>query len=246
MAERLYDDDEIREILARATEISSRAGALPAPGGDGSGDGLTLAEIQGAAAEAGIAPIRITEAAAALDRDRSALPAGRPHLGVPISAAHVVSLPRMMDEGEWDRFVVRLRDIFDATGEVRTEGSLQTWSNGNLQVLLEPLTQGARLRFESRHDASKQFLDGGVVMAGSGAVLGATLAILAVAVGKPITPGLMAVNLGLLPAGLALWSVGRAKARTWLPTRRDQFRTLGAEALDVVGGARDPAKPDVD
>jgi hypothetical protein len=139
----------------------------------------------------------------------------------------------MMDEGEWDRFVVRLRDIFDATGEVRTEGSLQTWSNGNLKVLLEPLTLGARLRFESRHDASKQLLDGGVAMAGSGAVLGATLAILA-------------VNLGLLPAGLALWSVGRAKARTWLPTRRDQFRTLGPRRWRWWAGVRDPAEPDAD
>ena len=245
MAERRYDDDEIREILARATEISSDTGGLPAHG-ERSGGGLTLAEIQEAGAEAGIPPARIAEAATSLERGRSGVPDRRPYLGVPIAAAHVVSLPRMMDEDEWDRFVVRLRDTFQATGEVRTEGSLQTWSNGNLKVLLEPLAEGARLRFQSRHDASKQFLDGGVAMAGAGAVLGATLALLATAVGKPVPVGLMGLNLAFLPVGAVLWSVGRAKARAWLPTRQDQFRALGVEALDVVGGAPGPTGPDAD
>jgi len=141
----------------------------------------------------------------------------------------------MLDDAEWDRFVVRLRDTFGATGEVRTEGSLQTWSNGNLKVLLEPLEEGARLRFQSLHDASKQFLDGGVATTVSGGVMVTLLAGLSFLLGKPIPMGLMALSAGFLPLGAALWAMGRHRARAWLPTRARQFEALGAEARRVVG-----------
>ena len=209
-----------------------------------SGHGLTLAELRDAAEEAGIPPARIIEAAGRTDRSRWRAPAAGPYLGVPISAAHVVRLPRMLDDDEWDRFVVRLRDTFDATGEVRTEGSLQTWSNGHLKVLLEPLPEGARLRFQSRHDASKQFLDSGLAMAVSGGVLGGLLAVLAVATGKPVPVLLWSMSLGFLPVGAALWAAGRARARRWLPTRRGQFEALGAEARQAVAAGSSPADPE--
>lgn len=237
MSERRFDDDEVREILDRATEIRETP-ALPASAAARAepGFGLTLRDIQEVAAEVGISPERVAEAAQTLLVDRAALPTPRSQLGVPISVAHAVRLPRMLDSDEWDRFVVRLRDTFEAAGEVRTEGSLQTWSNGHLKVLLEPLDEGARLRFESLHNDAKQYLDGGVAMAASGLFLTAFLAILSAATGKPIPGPLFGLMAGLPAVGAGMWAVGRAKAAKWLPRRDDDFHRLGAEAQRVVSG----------
>lgn len=238
MSERRFDDDEIREILVRATEVRDDTPALPAAAdaAHGPGHGLTLAQLQDVAAEAGIAPAHIAEAAAALDVDRAALPAPKTQLGVPVSTAHAVRLPRMLDPDEWDRFVVRLRDTFDAAGEVRTEGSLQTWTDGHLKVLLEPLDQGARLRFQSLHNDAKQYLDGGLAMGVSGAILTGLLVTLSLVQGRPIPVGLLGLMAGLPVVGAGMWAVGRAKAAQWLPRRRADFHRLGEEARRVVQG----------
>lgn len=248
MAERLYDEDEIREILTRATELAPDAGpahdtGLPSPGSSpGRGHGLTLAELEEVGTQAGILPTRIVEAAAELELTRSLAPTTKPHFGVPLTASHVVGLPRLLTEDEWDRFVVLLRDSFGATGVVRTEGSLQTWSNGNLKVLLEPLAEGARLRFQSMHDASKQWVEGGVAAGVSGGVLGALLGIMAPLTGKPIPLGFMAMIFGFAAAGAGMWAFGRSKAAAWLPTRENHFKLLGAEARRMTATGSRPAQ----
>lgn len=253
MAERRYDDDEVREILLRATEFRSTdvdadATALPAPipAAQGPGHGLTLAQLQEVAAEAGIAPARVAEAAGLLELDRAALPAPRTLLGVDISTAHAVRLPRMLEPDEWDRYVVRLRDAFGAAGQVRTEGSLQTWSNGHLKVLLEPLETGARLRFQALHGESKGFLDGAVALGVSGLFLGVFLGGMTLLTGKPLPGILFGITASLPVVGAGMWAAGRSRAARWLPRRRTQFRTLGEEALRVVerdGGRLGPGSP---
>lgn len=240
MAERHYDDDEVREILARATEVRDAGSVLPAlpaahPSKDGSAYGLTLAEVQEVAAEAGIPPARIAEAASAVDIGRAGVPAPTTALGIPVSTAHAVQLPRMLDADEWDRFVVRLRDTFDAPGTVVTEGSLQTWSNGNLKVMLEPLEKGARLRFQSLHAVSKGHLDGAIVSVVTGVMLLALFLALALSSDKSVPWGLFALAGSMPTAGVGLWALGRSTAAKWLPERRQQFLALGAEALEVVG-----------
>ena len=59
---RRYDEDEIAEILERAT---TNVGAVQ-PATTGSGQGLTLEEIQEIGSEVGIAPTRISDAAQAM------------------------------------------------------------------------------------------------------------------------------------------------------------------------------------
>lgn len=247
MAERRYDEDEIREILTRATELAAEPGdgsgppVLTEESRSPSAHGLTLAELEDVGGEVGIPPARIAEAAAALDRSGSPPPA-RTHFGIPIRAAHTVTLSRMLTEAEWDRFVVRLRDTFQATGQVRTEGSLRTWSNGNLRVLLEPLAEGARLRFQSVYGTSKQLGEGAVALAGSGAFLAAFLGILMPLTDKPVPVAFIsAMFLGMLGGGAAMWRIGKAKARRWLPTREEQFRRLGDEVRRL---AAEEARPE--
>lgn len=239
MPERRFDDDEIRDILARATEVRAEVSALPAPAAThGHGHGLTLAELQDVAAEAGIAPDRVAEAALALERDQAVLPAPRTQLGVVVSSSHVVRLPRMLRPDEWDRFVVRLRDTFDEAGEVRTEGSLQSWTTGHLQVLLEPLDQGARLRFQSLENDAKQYLDAGLAMGASGVILAVLLSGLTLLTGKPLPVPLFGMSAVLPAIGAALWAVGRSRAHRLLPRSRAGFQALGEEALRVVDAER--------
>ena len=237
MLDRRFTDDEVREILARATEVQDRSPSLPAPGSlaEGHERGLTLAELQDVASEVGIPASRIADAARAVELDQAALPPTRTQLGVPISAGHVVHLSRMPKPDEWDRFVVRLRDTFDAVGTVRTEGSLQTWSNGNLTVLLEPQADGARLRFQSLHSASKGYLDGGIILGATSAMMVAGFWTIAALGGKPVPWGLYGLAASFLPSGAAMWARGRSRAGRWLPERRGQFRALGEEAVRLVG-----------
>ena len=238
MSDHRYDDDDVREILARATEVRTDPGDVLPPelsdGGATADPGLTLGELRKVAEEVGIPAERIDEAAAALELDRAGLPPAGRYWGIELATGHAARLPRMLTDGEWERFVVRLRDTFQARGEMESEGSLRSWSNGNLQVLLEPLPQGARIRFTSRDDASKSYVDGALALLTAGAMTGILLLGVSLLGGEAVPWGLWAL-IGSLPAlGGGLWAWGRAKAGRWLPLRQHQFRRLGAEAQAAV------------
>ncbi len=46
-------------------------------------------------------------------------------LGLPIGVARTVDLNRRLTDEEWERLVVQLREVFNARGRTRTEGSLR-------------------------------------------------------------------------------------------------------------------------
>jgi hypothetical protein len=142
--ERRFSESEVEEILERATSLEDARGLSPsAPS-----DGLTLSELQDIGAQAGIPPERIAEAAHAL-AVRLPSPAPRTFLGAPRSVSRIVRLPRPLTDGEWDRVVVDLRETFGAQGRIQTHGALRSWSNGNLQVHVEPDGAGFRLRMQT-------------------------------------------------------------------------------------------------
>ena len=142
--ERRYDDEEIAEILERAT--TSETGVQPAT--RGSGEGLTLAEIQEIGSEVGIAPARISDAARAMS-SQALTGTPKTFLGAPRSVSRIVRIPRALDDDEWTRLVADLRHTFDAVGKVSSHGSLRSWTNGNLQVHLEPDGDGYRVRMRT-------------------------------------------------------------------------------------------------
>mgnify|MGYP001819469135 CR=1 FL=1 len=137
---RRYDEQEIAEILRRATEADE---ALP----PAAGTGLTLAQIQEIGGEVGIASERIESAARVLDLPEASPPAR--FLGAPRSVAHVVPLDRPLTDDEWMRLVVILRETFEARGTVESVGPLRTWYNGNLHVHVEPWEGGHRVRMST-------------------------------------------------------------------------------------------------
>ena len=137
---RHYDEQEIAEILQRATEADEAA--PPA-----AGSGLTLEQIQEVGSEVGITPARIEGAARALDLPKAPPPAS--FLGAPRSVTRMVPLDRPLSDDEWMRLVVILRETFGAKGTVESIGPLQTWYNGNLQVHVEPWEGGHRVRMST-------------------------------------------------------------------------------------------------
>jgi hypothetical protein len=154
--ERRYDDAEIAEIIARATE--SESSVSPVPSHDDSG--LTLTQIQEIGSEVGISPARIAVAARSL-ANRGLAVQPLTFFGAPRSVTRIVQLERALNDDEWDRLVVDVRETFRAIGHIRVHGQLRTWNNGNLQVHAEPDGDGYRVRMTtSRSDTMPYFAIG--------------------------------------------------------------------------------------
>lgn len=140
MDERRYEEAEVAKIFkAAASPRASEERALAPVGG------FSLAELQAIGGEAGIAPERIAEAAAALDVRGGGAPR-RAYLGMPVSVARTVDLPRAPTDREWDMLVAELRETFGARGNDRSSGGIRAWTNGNLHAYLEPTETAYRLR----------------------------------------------------------------------------------------------------
>ncbi len=224
--ERRYSEDEIAEILERAT--SPRQGLLPGEGD--TGVGLTLSELQAVASEVGIPPERIAQAAGTLAPRTPSGPAPT-YLGAPRGVSHLVPIPREMTEGEWTRLVVELRETFRAQGKVGVQGSLRTWSNGNLQVHVEPGPDGFRVRMQTfRGDFS-----GRMAMAWAGTLLGALLVILTLLgeVSSGTTGIVMAAVFG--GAGLGQFGYTRVLLDRWARERMAQMEWLGERIPLLMG-----------
>ncbi|HKJ03198.1 MAG TPA: hypothetical protein VJ997_12105, partial [Longimicrobiales bacterium] len=132
-SERRYSDDEVSEILDRATEAQ-----LSRPPAGGGSAGLTLHQLQEIGREVGIPEGVITRAATSLDQPRPKAVANQTFLGQTIGVGRVVDLPRPLTDQEWNRLVVDLRETFNAKGRISGQGAFRQWSNSNLQALLEP------------------------------------------------------------------------------------------------------------
>lgn len=218
MAERRYNDSEIAAIFRAATEDP---GAHPQPEVPRD-EGLTLPDLQAIGREVGIAPDAIAGAARALDVHRGA---GRTFLGLPIGVARTVNLNRRITNDEWERLVVQLREVFDARGTTRADGSLRQWTNGNLQVLLEPTESGHRLRFRTTHGGAQTSIGIGLVTFGAGAVT-AVMTALSGSLGDS-----MSGILFLCAAGTLLVANGALRLPRWARLRGRQMEALAAQAI---------------
>ncbi len=222
--ERRYSETEIKEIFSRASEHQRAVQRMSA------GRGLTLSELQDIGREAGIAPELVVKAAASLDHEIDRLPPTS-YFGVPVTVGHTVRLPGPMSEDQWERLVVDLRDTFRASGEVRNEGGLRQWRNGNLHALVEPTDDGSQLRIQSLHEAARAQLFGG----GLFFLINLAFIIVLASSGKPLfNPDaliiwMMAVA-GLGTAGYAVYRLPR-----WIRKRSQQMQAVASRALERAG-----------
>src|SRR5216117_1440847 len=163
MTERRYNDKEIAAIFRAAAEAQQNP-----PHDVPRDEGFTLTDLQAIGREVGIPSEAVARAAQALDVRLGAT--SRTVLGLPIGVARTVDLNRRLTDEEWERLVVQLREVFNARGRTRADGSLRQWTNGNLQVLLEPTETGHRLRFRTVHGAARASIAAGFAVLGAAGV----------------------------------------------------------------------------
>ncbi len=215
MSERHYNDEEIAAIFERASETEHTAMPVSAEG-----EGLTLGALQDIGREVGISPKAIALAARSLDQ--AGRPALRRFMGLPIGVGRTVEFDRPLSDSDWERLVADLRSTFRARGTVRYDGPFRQWTNGNLQVLLEPIPNGHRLRLETVKGDSRSLMTGGAVVLG-----GATAMLLAVAVAGTLNQTGALTGIGYMAImGVGMFAAGALRVSAWARRRRTQFDEL--------------------
>src|SRR5438876_6843007 len=228
MAERRYNDKEIAAIFRAAAEAQQNP-----PHDVPRDEGLTLADLQAVGGEVSIPSEAVARAAQALDLRLDAK--SRTFLGLPIGVARTVNLNRRLTDEEWERLVVQLREVFNARGRTRSDGSLRQWTNGNLQVLLEPTDTGHRLRFGTVHGAARASIGAGIFVLG----ITATVAI-ASALGGYFGEALPGMALPFF-AGVAMIVSGAVRLPRWARLRKRQMEALAAKVVVPPGSSTPPA-----
>ena len=227
MTERRYNDDEVAAIFARAseTEQASRR-ELGAPS-----EGMTLAQLQQIGTEAGLSPELVAQAARSLDQPEQ--PTTPVFLGLPIGAGRTVRLERRITEVEWERLVVQLRETFQARGVIRSEGSLRSWSNGNLQVLLEPDGDSHRVRFRTIRGQARPFMLFGLGMIGVSVAsfLAATLT------GAVNPTDALERTMSMFIIGGGAFAMGALPLRSWARLRQEQMDMLADRLAGSITAA---------
>lgn len=222
-SERRFNDQEVAQILERASvaQDAARGGTLP------SSDGLTIAHLKDLAAEVGIAPEFIQGAVREVRSGLTAPVQRTRFLGLPIGVARTTYLERRITDEEWEELVGLLRTTFRANGRVRVDGGFRQWTNGNLQVLLEPTREGQRLRMSTRRGEATALLGAGAIMAAFGAIT-ATVA--------PLISGAMSQQsaLGFVGWGLAMMAWAGLRLPAWARERAEQMQDVAARLNEVT------------
>lgn len=217
MTERRFSDDEVAQIFERATSGHALQATRAA-------EGMTLAELQSIGKEVGIPAEQITRAALSLSSSEAK--STQRFLGMTTGVGHIVHLDRKLTDEEWERFIVEVREIFNARGTMTSQGSLKQWSNGNLQVLLEPTDAGHRVRFKTVKGNAPVTFGVGLVMS-TVAVIGEMTAVLT---GVAHDVGLVA-SFGVLGAiGIGAAVTTALRLPRWVSARKAQMEELGARA----------------
>jgi hypothetical protein len=230
-SERRYSEDDVAKILDRATAVETdRQGRT----GDAEAHGLTLRELQEIGREVGISPDVISRAAADLDRPTQEPAPRRRFLGSTIGVGRTITLPRRLTDGEWNRLVVDLRDTFDARGRIREDGDFKQWTNGNLQALVEPTAEGARLRLRTVKGSAYPSLGWGAAL-----LAGAPVVWLSTMIGGATTDLSVPFVLGAI--GAALFGGAKVTLPVWADTRERQMGAI-IERLTHAVTAADAAR----
>ena len=227
MSERRYSEQEVAEIFERATEVQKLTVRPSSPS-----EGLTLAELQDIGLDVGLSPDLVASAARSLESG-SASPR-RTLAGLPIGVSRTVELDRPLTDTEWQQLVVDLRETFDARGRLTDEGGFKQWTNGNLEILLEPTPTGQRLRMRTfKGNATGMILGGGAMMGFAAVVLVDMLATGTLADRYVGLITLVAIGLGLLvPTVIQL--------PRWARLRQSQMDQVAERAVSMA--AADPPR----
>lgn len=223
MSERRYSEEEVSRIFEQATEAQKVALRPSKPA-----EGLTLEEIQEIGRDVGIPPELVAHAARSL-QPRADSPR-RKFLGLPIGVGHTVELQRPLTEAEWQRLVVDLRETFDARGKLADDGAFKQWTNGNLEVLLEPTPKGQRLRLRTLKGSAMSRIIGGA------ATLGIAVVALAGMLARDDLSARWVGLVTLVAIGLGLLVPTVIQLPAWARLRQRQMEAVAERAALMSAG----------
>lgn len=227
-SERRYTEDEVAEILDRATEVQKDRGRTTA-----AGEGLTLEELKEIGEEAGISPDLIVRAAGEVDRPEARADPNVRLLGARIGVGRTVYLDRRLTDDEWTRLVVDLRETFDARGNVREQGAFRQWNNGNLQALLEPTENRERLRLKTvKGNARAMMMFGATFLA-----VAAVLAVVVFLTGGERLADMLENLIPFAAIGGAFMGASYVRLPRWADTRERQMEGVIQRLLASVDAA---------
>jgi hypothetical protein len=225
---RLYDEKEVTRLLKRATELQREESRWPAPTG-----GLSLAELESIAGEAGIDPRHLRRAASELDAGAGPGTLGAKLAGEQTSLSRELVVSGELPEWGFERLVSVIQLVSREHGTPSLLGRSLTWQGEapnrtrSLQVVVSVRRGETLIRAEERLGQLA-----GAVFGVSVGALGSTVGM---AVGLPVAlevlgSGLLAVA---FPVGaVALSFLGAREIFRRLVRRR---RSLIAELVDQLG-----------
>jgi hypothetical protein len=180
---RRYSDEEVRRLLQRAAELEREDRSLPA-----SPEGPTLADLEGIAAEAGLDPVLLRQAARELDAGGQGSDASRGRSSAFLGAPLVFELERVV-EGEapdsaLERLLPAIQRAADGMGHPSVVGRTLTWQSTDsqkariLQVAVSAGDGETRILIEERYQSLAGELFGGILGGvGGGVGLGVGLGV---------------------------------------------------------------------
>lgn len=220
--ERRFSDDEAAAIFDLAARAEQHV-RTETP----RSEGMTLAQLQDVGREAGIPAHLIAAAAQSLDQPAPGAP--RRFLGFPIGVGRTIELDRKLTDPEWEHLVGELREIFEARGAVRYDGAFRQWTNGNLQILLEPTPTGHRVRMRTTNGGARPMMSAGLAVLGFAVVPFLIGAVMGTIDAKAISSGAM-----LLLSGTGIFAVGAFRLPRWASRRQQQFDAIAERLLLVT------------
>lgn len=222
--DRTYTEEEVAVIFERAAQAQKTAQQQAHKN-----TGLTLSELQQIGANAGIDPAFIERAATAMGHLETAPPPTK-QLGLPVAVSRTVNLPAPLTDAAWDQLVVDLRETFNAHGNVRQDGSLRQWTNGNLKVLAEPTREGQRLRLETMNANGRSGISAGIFSIAAALVF----VVLALFADQTIL-GEFAIFIGLfLSMGIGSLGYSLYTLPGWAKTRQQQMEAIALHAVEYT------------
>jgi hypothetical protein len=194
---RMYSDSEVRTIVQHASEMQ-----VEHPTEEGA---LSIGAVQQIAAQVGISPDRVRQAARGLEKPDTTAPA-RVFLGAPTT----IRIERLVDgevaEAEFATLVEEIRTTLRDVGHVSTLGRSLTWSTArtgqgaggrDVHITVTPRDGRTRILIDERLGNFAGGIFGGIVGGGGGGGGGAAVGILAGSLQMPIAAavgGIIAVG----------------------------------------------------
>lgn len=121
---RVYDDEEVAEILDRATELQSTEASVSGSGG------MTLAELEEIAAEAGIDVQLVRRAAMEVGTGPTDMSAWERLLGERVTVRQETLLPGELSEKDLEKMLALIQSAVRDHGQPSLVGRTLTWQGG--------------------------------------------------------------------------------------------------------------------